>query len=203
MFTLDIPSILQNLRPGEKWCVRGDQNNYASLEWMDATAVPTEQQMLDAELAAAKAKRKAKVKAEASERILAAWPAWKQDDVALGLDDGKYSATKAVTGASNASPIVIDCAAHGWKTGDKVTSVSIGGNNAANVSDNLITKINADSFSLNSSTGDGAYTSGGTVKRQLPLGCKNDVAAVRSASDQAEADVDALGTVAAVNSFTW
>ena len=87
MFTLDLPTILQSLRPGEKWCVRGDQKSYGSLEWMDSTAAPTEQELLDAELAAAKAARTATIKTEAASRILAAHPAWKQTNAALGLDD--------------------------------------------------------------------------------------------------------------------
>jgi len=112
MFTLDIPSILQSLRPGEMWCVRGDQKDYASLEWMDTTAAPTEQELLDAELAAAKAKRVSQVKAEASQRILAAYPAWKQDNASLGLmDAGDITALKdgiaAIRTASNAAEAAI------------------------------------------------------------------------------------------------
>jgi hypothetical protein len=203
MFTLDIPTILQHSNPGAKWCVRGDQHDFASLEWMDESAAPTEQELLDAELAAAKAARSATIKTEAQARILAAWPAWMQDNCALGLYDGEYSATKAVTGASNASPVVVTCAGHGWNTGDRVTVESVGGNAAANVADNLITVVDADSFSLNGVAGDGEYTSGGTVKRQKPLGIKNDISVFRAASNAAEAAVDALSDVGDVNAFTW
>lgn len=84
-FTLDIPTILQHSNPGAKWCVRGNQLDYASLEWMDTTAIPTEAELLSAELAAAKASRITKIKAEASSRILAAYPAWKQSNAALAL----------------------------------------------------------------------------------------------------------------------
>lgn len=205
MFTIDIPTILKSLRPGEHWCVRGEQKDYANLEWLDVTAAPTEQAMLDAELAAAKSDRIAMVKTEAQTRILAAWPSWMQDNSAMALATGEvtYQATKAVTGATNAAPIVISCSSHGYKTGDKVTTAAIGGNAAANVSDNAITVVDANSFSLNGTTGDGAYTSGGTAKRQEALGCKNDIKAIRTASDTAEADINALSTVAAVVAFTW
>lgn len=93
MFTLDLPTILQSLRPGEKWCVRGDQMSYGSLEWMDSTAAPTEQELLDAELAAAKASRVSKVKLEASDRILADYPTWKQCNCANGAYDAGETTT--------------------------------------------------------------------------------------------------------------
>ena len=66
-----------------------------------------------------------------------------------------------VTGATNASPIVITSANHGLTTGMRVTVASVGGNTAAN-SDWTITRVDSNTFSLDSSTGNGAYTSGGT-----------------------------------------
>jgi hypothetical protein len=66
-----------------------------------------------------------------------------------------------ITGATNASPIVITSAGHGLSTGDRVTIAGVGGNDAANGTF-IITKVDADSFSLDGSTGDGAYTTGGT-----------------------------------------
>lgn len=69
--------------------------------------------------------------------------------------------TGSITNASNASPIVITSAAHFLTTGMKVTTTGILGNTAANrVS--TITVIDSNTFSLNGSTGNGAYTSGGT-----------------------------------------
>lgn len=77
--------------------------------------------------------------------------------------DGQASAfeTGSVTGATNASPIVVTSAGHGVSTGQAVTVASVGGNTAAN-GDFLATAIDANTFSLQGSTGNGAYTSGGT-----------------------------------------
>lgn len=71
-------------------------------------------------------------------------------------------ATVNITGASNASPIVITTAGHKWTTGQTVIIASVGGNTAANGT-RVITKISATQFSLNGTTGNGAYTSGGTA----------------------------------------
>lgn len=68
--------------------------------------------------------------------------------------------TAAITAASNASPIVITSAAHGLSTGTRVTISGVGGNTAANDTF-VVTVVSADTFSLDSSTGNGAYTSGG------------------------------------------
>ncbi len=65
-----------------------------------------------------------------------------------------------ITGASNATPIVIDCTAHGFTTADVITVHDVGGNDAANDTW-AITVIGDDSYSLDGSTGDGAYASGG------------------------------------------
>lgn len=69
----------------------------------------------------------------------------------------------SITGATNASPIVITSASHGLTTNQKVTIASVGGNTAANGAF-VITKVDANTFSLNGSTGNGGYTSGGTWK---------------------------------------
>lgn len=68
----------------------------------------------------------------------------------------------AVTGATNATPIVITAVAHGLTTGEQVYIQGVGGNTAAN---GLwtVTVLTADTFSLNTSVGNGAYTSGGFV----------------------------------------
>lgn len=71
-------------------------------------------------------------------------------------------ATVNITGATNASPIVITTAGHKWVTGQTVIIASVGGNTAANGT-RVITKISATQFSLNGTTGNGAYTSGGTA----------------------------------------
>lgn len=68
-----------------------------------------------------------------------------------------------VTGATNATPIVITTASvHGYTTAERITVEGVGGNTAANgIWD--ITVINTTEFSLNTSVGNGAYTSGGFV----------------------------------------
>lgn len=81
------------------------------------------------------------------------------------VTDGSGSASSAesgsVTGATNASPIVITSAAHPVVTGQSVKVASVGGNTAANGTF-IATYVDANSFSLQGSTGNGAYTSGGT-----------------------------------------
>ena len=69
-----------------------------------------------------------------------------------------------VTGATNASPIVITTSAtHGFRTGDVVTNATIGGNTNAN-GNFFVTYLTTTTFSLDGSSGNAAYTSGGTSK---------------------------------------
>jgi hypothetical protein len=68
--------------------------------------------------------------------------------------------TGVITGATNASPISITSAAHGLQTGNVVTITGVGGNTAANGTF-VITKTGDNTFTLNGSTGNSAYTSGG------------------------------------------
>lgn len=68
--------------------------------------------------------------------------------------------TAAVTGATNAAPIVITSVAHKLSTGTRVTVAGVGGNTAANGTFN-VTVLDADTFELDGSTGNGAYTTGG------------------------------------------
>lgn len=67
-----------------------------------------------------------------------------------------------VTAATNATPIVITAAAHGYATGDQITVQGVGGNTAAN-GIWTITVLSSSTFSLNTSVGNGAYTTGGYV----------------------------------------
>lgn len=68
-----------------------------------------------------------------------------------------------ITDATNASPIVITTnSAHGLVDGAVVTIASVGGNTAANGTF-FIDVLSSTTFSLTGSTGNGAYTSGGTV----------------------------------------
>ena len=70
-----------------------------------------------------------------------------------------------ISGASNTSPIVMNIPTGAWdhqfQTGDQALIAGVGGNTAAN-GVWTITRISNNSFSLNGSTGNGAYTSGGT-----------------------------------------
>lgn len=76
---------------------------------------------------------------------------------------------KSITGATNASPIVITSASHGLTTGDKVVVAHVLGNLAANGCF-TVTAINANTFSLDSSTGNGAYLRGGHWYRAITNG---------------------------------
>lgn len=70
-----------------------------------------------------------------------------------------------ITDATNATPIVVTEEAHGRATDDIVTIHDVLGNTAANDTWE-ITKVDADSYSLDGSVGDGAYTSGGKVFKE-------------------------------------
>jgi hypothetical protein len=67
----------------------------------------------------------------------------------------------AVTMTTNASPIVVTSTGHSLNTGDSISISGVAGNTAANGTF-TVTKIDANTFSLNGSTGNGAYTNGGT-----------------------------------------
>lgn len=69
--------------------------------------------------------------------------------------------TGVVADASNATPIVITDVAHGLTDGAIVNVVDVLGNTAAN-GQFRITRLGADTFELDDSVGNGAYTSGGT-----------------------------------------
>jgi len=58
------------------------------------------------------------------------------------------------------SPIVVTSVAHGLATSDVITIVNVGGNGAAKGTF-TVTRLTADTFSLQGSTGDGDYTGGG------------------------------------------
>lgn len=86
-------------------------------------------------------------------------------DLLLQIDIKSYLSGTSfnVTDATNASPIVITTSTvHGYSTGDNVRIADVLGNTAAN-GDWVITVLTTTTFSLDSSTGNGAYTSGGTA----------------------------------------
>ena len=81
--------------------------------------------------------------------------------VAAGSGNAAAFETGSVTGATNASPIVITSAAHGISTGQAITISGVGGNTNAN-GNYIATAIDTNTFSLNGTTGNSAYTGGGT-----------------------------------------
>lgn len=70
---------------------------------------------------------------------------------------------QSITAATNAAPIVITTSQpHGLTTGDLVQIVNVGGNTAAN-GQWTVTVVNDNDFELDSSSGNGEFTSGGSV----------------------------------------
>jgi hypothetical protein len=81
--------------------------------------------------------------------------------VAGQVGSAAFRDSGAVEGASNASPIEITSEDHGLQTGDRVTISGVLGNTAANGTF-TITRTGADTYTLDGSTGNGSYVSGGT-----------------------------------------
>lgn len=78
------------------------------------------------------------------------------------LETANWSQTTgSITNATNASPIVVTSTSHGLANGDFVGIAGVGGNTAAN---NVwkVANVTTDTFELEYSTGNGAYTGGGT-----------------------------------------
>ena len=102
-------------------------------------------------------------------------------------------AAGAISGATNASPIVVTETGHGRATGDKANINGVGGNTAANNSYAnpywTITVIDANTYSLDGSTGNGAYTSGGTAHKVTPHWVRAGDEVVLSANTLAVASV--------------
>lgn len=73
-------------------------------------------------------------------------------------------ATHAITAATNATPIVVTSAAHGFAAGDRVYITDVLGNTATNGSW-LIDTVTTDTFVLVGSAASGVYTSGGSVRK--------------------------------------
>ena len=87
------------------------------------------------------------------------------------LNDGTYGVlgnNKTITGATNASPIVMTVTAHGYSSKDRITQYGVPGNRGANGTW-FITVLDANTYELNGSVGTGVYTSGGTAVKGLHL----------------------------------
>jgi hypothetical protein len=78
-----------------------------------------------------------------------------------GTGTMSFQDSGTITNATNASPIAVTSANHGLTTGTKVTISGVTGNTAANGSF-IVTKVDVNTFTLNGSTGNSAYVSGGT-----------------------------------------
>lgn len=72
-----------------------------------------------------------------------------------------FKDTGTVTGATNASPIVVTSSAHGLSTGTRVTITGVSGNTAANGTFD-ITNASSSTYSLDGSTGNGSFSGNGT-----------------------------------------
>lgn len=78
------------------------------------------------------------------------------------------SPVRAIDSSTNASPIVVTDASHGLATGDQVTVIGHATNTAANGTW-TVTRVSANTFSLDGSTGNGVGGGTGTwAKVQMP-----------------------------------
>jgi len=93
---------------------------------------------------------------------------WGITSTLLSFEGQTITYGRAVTGATNATPIVITSAAHGYANGDIVTIKGVGGNTAAN-GEYKVASVATNTFALTNVTtganiaGNGAYTSGGII----------------------------------------
>lgn len=88
------------------------------------------------------------------------WP------LTAGSIPASLATAKTITGATNATPIVITSTAHGYVNGYTAVVSGVLGNTAANGTW-VVSAVTTNTFELTSSVGNGAYTSGGTVQRVL------------------------------------
>jgi hypothetical protein len=96
---------------------------------------------------------------DVSENAMVNWTA-----TTAGTIPSQDSGFQLITGATNATPIVLTIAGHSLVNGDQVTVAGVLGNTAANGTW-AIANGTANTFELVGSVGNGAYTSGGTCTR--------------------------------------
>lgn len=116
---------------------------------------------------------------------------WDSDVIkAMAIDASVTDvAVKPVTGATNATPIVVTCTSHGFANGDIVTLGKVGGNTAANGTWQIANQA-TNTFELKTrvdalnSTGNGAYTSGGYAVNLTISDFVDDISAGRVGTDQ-------------------
>lgn len=97
---------------------------------------------------------------DVSSNIMLAWSA-----TTGGAMPALESNIQAITGATNATPIVITIASHGLDNGDQVVITGVLGNTAANGTLWTIANGTTNTFELVGSVGNAAYTSGGLCTR--------------------------------------
>lgn len=102
---------------------------------------------------------------DVSENTMVTWEA-----TTGGTMPSQSAGYQLITGATNASPIVITIVEHGLANGDQVEIADVLGNTAANGTWSIANKT-ADTFELVDSTGSGTYTSGGTCTRLTGSRC--------------------------------
>jgi hypothetical protein len=78
-----------------------------------------------------------------------------------GTGTASFGNSGAITDATNAGPIVITSVDHGLTTGTRVTITGVLGNTNANGT-YVVTVVDSSTFSLQGSTGNDGYISGGT-----------------------------------------
>lgn len=89
----------------------------------------------------------------------------------IALQKTATGASFTITGATNASPIVVTVSAIGaLANGDVISVAGVGGNTAANGTQ-TVGSISGSTFHLVGSAGNGAYTSGGTAYYAPPVAC--------------------------------
>lgn len=104
--------------------------------------------------------------------------------------------TFTITGATNATPIVCTFANHGYSTGDVIQISGAGGNTATN-GIWKITVTSSSQFSLDDSSGNGTWTSGGAVASIFCRTIKTASALVKPIASFAPLRTASLGTRAA------
>lgn len=122
---------------------------------------------------------------------------WTTDTIKALMINVSTAATmvKAITGATNATPIVITATSHGFANGDIVVIYNVGGNTAANGTW-VVAGQTTNTFQLTTvkdalnSTGNAAYTSGGTAVN------------LTSAANLGQLNSGAVGAAVALSSLT-
>lgn len=89
----------------------------------------------------------------------------RQDQDVLNANNVTVQSPLTITGATQASPVVITAASHGLRTGDTVKIASVGGMTEINDRIFTVTKVSDDTFSLDDEDGTShtTYTTGGTA----------------------------------------